>query len=85
LQVLVGCLYDNGPHFLFRGWHEPLEMVAMEYHINSNEYNFDIIGISEFNLPKLLLRCHDDIHRGGVGYFISDEINKKIREHLIIF
>ena len=65
--------------------------------ISTDNFSFDFIGISEvfrcdneacLSLPgyhTLITRTRDDDSRGGVGLFIRDKINYKIREDLSVF
>jgi len=65
--------------------------------LHGESFAFDIIGISEIfkcqgdmrlSFPgyhKLIARCRDDGSRGGVGLFIKDNINYKIREDISVF
>ncbi len=65
--------------------------------LQSDKFNFDVIGISEIftttddmclKLPGYhdwLSRCHDDGPRGGIGLFIRDSKDYKIREDLNVF
>ncbi len=65
--------------------------------LHSDSFSFDFIGISELyrcendtrlSLPgyhKLIARCRDDGPRGGVGLFIKDNVNYKIRDDISVF
>ena len=65
--------------------------------LHGTTFSFDILGISEIfkcqddmrlSLPgyhKLITRCRDDGARGGVGLFIKENINFKIREDISVF
>ena len=65
--------------------------------LHTKHFSFDVIGISEIfrcehdtrlSFPgyhDLLSRCRTDSSRGGVGLFIKDSFNFKIREDLSIF
>ena len=65
--------------------------------LHGETFNFDLIGISEIfrtsddmrlNLPgyhNLISRCRDDGPRGGVGLFIRENINYKIRDDISVF
>ncbi len=65
--------------------------------LHGDNFSFDVIGISEIfrtscdmrlKLPgyhELISRCRDDGPRGGVGFFIRDNINFKIRDDLSVF
>ena len=65
--------------------------------LHSEQLTFDVIGISEAfqceNDTRLKLsgyqnfisRCREQGNRGGVGLFIKDSINYKIREDISVF
>lgn len=65
--------------------------------LHSDAFSFDFIGVSEvfrtekdsrLTLPgyhSIIARCRDDDGRGGVGLFVKDNINYKIREDLSAF
>ena len=65
--------------------------------LHNDTFAFDLIGISEvyrcefdsrLTLPgyhDLITRCRDDGSRGGVGLFIKDNINFKIRDDISVF
>ena len=65
--------------------------------LNNDTFSYDIIGTSEIfncdkdnrlNLPgyqKLITRTRKSSNRGGVGFFIKENINFKIRENLSVF
>ena len=65
--------------------------------LHSDQFSFDLIGISEvfrcdndtrLALPgyhDLIARCRDDGSRGGVGLFIKDVVNFKIRDDISVF
>ena len=67
------------------------------YDLNDDTFSFEFIGISELykccndsrlSLPgyhNLITRCRDDGPRGGVGLFIKQTVNYKIREDLSVF
>lgn len=79
---------------LSANWNSFRELIC---DLHGNSFSFDLIGISEafrcdqdarLSLPgfhDLLTRCRDDGSRGGVGLFIKDNINFKIREDLSVF
>ena len=100
-MIETNSLYDNVTSFfhlncrgLSSNW-DSFQTLMCE--LQGNKFKFDIIGISEIfrtagdtrlKLPgyhELLSRCRDDSPRGGVGLFISDNINFKIREDLSVF
>ena len=65
--------------------------------LHNKEFSFDVIGVSEvFRVdrdPRIVLpgyhniitRCRNEDGRGGVGLFIKDSINFKVREDLSVF
>ena len=65
--------------------------------LHSEQFTFDVIGISEafqcendtrLKLPgyqNFISRCREQGNRGGVGLFIKDSINYKIREYISVF
>ena len=65
--------------------------------MHGESFSFDILGISKIfkcqdderlSLPgyhKLITQCRDDGLRGGVGLFIKDNINYKVREDISVF
>jgi hypothetical protein len=65
--------------------------------IHGGQFSFDIIGINEvfhcdndkrIYLPgyqNILTRCRHDGNRGGVAFFIKDNIQFKIREDISVF
>ncbi len=65
--------------------------------LHGDSFSFDIIGISEIfrccddsrlRLPgyhDLISRCREDGHRGGVGLFIKDTLQYKIRDEIGVF
>lgn len=65
--------------------------------LHGDSFSFDVIGISEIYkccndsrlcLPgyhDLISRCREDGPRGGVGLFIKDALNYKIREDISVF
>ncbi len=65
--------------------------------LHGDVFSFDFIGISELYqccndsrlcLPgyhELIARCRDDGPRGGVGLFMKDTLNYKIREDISVF
>ena len=65
--------------------------------LQNSEFSFDIIGLSEvfcadrdsrLVLPgyhNIITRCRDDGGRGGVGLFIRDTINYRVRTDLSVF
>ena len=74
---------------------DALQSLLCELH--GDKFNFDIIGLREIfrttddmplRLPgyhELISRCRDDGPRGGVGLFIRENINDKIREDITSF
>ena len=71
--------------------------VELMCNLNTNTFSFDCIGISELyqcahdtrvHLPgyhNIITRCRDDGFRGGVGLFVKDKIEYKIRNDLSVF
>lgn len=79
---------------LSKNWESFKEMLCS---LHSDFFAFDFIGVSEIfrcehdqrlSLPgyhDLLTRCRSDSSRGGVGLYIRDNIQFKVREDLSIF
>ena len=101
LMINTNSLYDNITsyfHLNCRGlssnW-DAFKSLLCDLH--GDKFNFDIIGLSEIfrtngdmrlSLPgyhELISRCRDDGPRGGVGLFIRDNINYKIRDDISSF
>ena len=65
--------------------------------LHGDHFSYDVIGVSEVYrcdndsrlfLPgyhELITKCRDDGFRGGVGIFIKENINYKLREDLSVF
>lgn len=79
---------------LSANWESFHELVC---ELHRDTFCFDVIGISEvfkcdrdqrLKLPgfhELITRTRDDDNRGGVGLFIKDNINFKVRDDLSVF
>jgi hypothetical protein len=65
--------------------------------LHNKDFSFDIIGVSEVfradrdtrvvlsGYHNIIMRCRNDESRGGVGLFIKDSINFKVRDDLSVF
>lgn len=100
LHELVRTFKDCRTYFhlncrgLSSSWDSFYELLC---NIHNEQFSFDIIGISEvfhcandsrISLPgyhELLTRCRPEGSRGGVGLFVKEHLNYKIREDLSVF
>ena len=65
--------------------------------LHNKNFSFDLIGVSEVfradrdprvvlsGYHNILTRCRNDDGRGGVGLFVKDSINFRVREDLSVF